>query len=231
MIVSPFTKHFYIGKTNRNVMDRGKEHINNTLNKHDIKVYGMMRKIGIHKFLFIPITTTDENNLLDLEKLLIDRFQPSLNSKLKNIYKQHDYRYIKKSCRQGLKNRFKTRRIYLKNMCDMNREFKIDNLKVSKVIIDDKIDYNNFSFVNILENYENEKIKIIIDKDSFTLNSNNRICDVYGNSEILYYEMTIGGVKYYYDGKTCGTLMDRDDYYDLRDCKIRKDNTGRLSIS
>ena len=118
MIVSPITKHWYIGMTTRTLVERMNEHIR--LPSSDLKLYDTLKKVGVNFFLFIPIQVNVLVGLNNLEKMLISRFTPSLNSKLYPSKKFLEYRLVRKRCRWGKRRRITMRRLN-NNMIPYNK--------------------------------------------------------------------------------------------------------------
>jgi hypothetical protein len=75
-----------------------------------------------------------------------------------------------------------------------------------------------------------DNVKLIFDGGKRNRSDIDRVRKKFGMSRIRYFEVDIYGTRYYYDGKTCGKMMNDDDnMYVLRNDNIWRKKKGCLS--
>lgn len=105
LLISPYTKKYYIGETKQSLYDRWKQHCyttnnfeNNSANyaSNSNYLYRFLYNFNILKFMIIPIHSSSQKILTDsvrknMESNLIKRFSPALNTMHNNYSKKIYY--------------------------------------------------------------------------------------------------------------------------------------------
>ncbi|GBG88672.1 hypothetical protein CBR_g48203 [Chara braunii] len=82
IIVSPWCKHMYIGCTARKVITRWAEHVRCVMSGsfgNARKLHAWLRRFGWEKYVILPVCVGLDNPV-EVERMLISRFSPALNS-------------------------------------------------------------------------------------------------------------------------------------------------------
>ena len=232
IIVSPDTKKWYLGETERCMNDRLCEHINNAFNKnkHEIKLYDFMNNHGVEKFVFIPFISI-QSNIKEYEGMLINKFRPSLNMKINNNFaflSRYIFRDNRKNSRQRKNLLFLDMKKRKNSYTNIN-SVRIDEISSFSYKQDNSNPTHNvYSCIKILRENETEIIDLYLNNFTTNLNSKNMLKKMYGNSIVFSFEMKKDDTIYFYDGKVCG-IKNFDDTYDLRKNSISKTKIGSLS--
>ena len=80
VLVSPFCKRFYVGKSDRTWGDRWMEHCRAVTGTSQQRVHRFLRHHGIEQYAMVPLAFVPQGEAADVEKVLIRRLQPALNS-------------------------------------------------------------------------------------------------------------------------------------------------------
>lgn len=226
LIVSPITKHWYVGMTTRTLIDRMAEHFRLPLS--DLKLYNVLEKIGINFFLFIPIQVNVFVGLNNLEKVLISRFSPTLNSKLYHSKRFLDYRFVKKRSRWGKRRRITMRRLG----GNFQRNNNTEPLKNWRSIPFFRISTENhfeetFVLEESLKTFEGEEITIDFD-GKYSAKQCSKVLEDFGSSEVLSFVVHSNNRQFYFDGVTCGVMEKNYETFDLRQGKVRRNNVSTI---
>ena len=79
VLLSPFTKHFYVGKTICGLRERLFQHLLDVRGTSRTHVHRWLRKFGAHLYCIIPLAFTSEQDLDRTETHFIRLLQPTLN--------------------------------------------------------------------------------------------------------------------------------------------------------
>ena len=231
MIVSFYTKHWYVGRTTRFFNFRIREHINQARKYYTFgtkKIYEVMSSVGFENFCFIPVFQGNEVEVNFIEKMLINRFRPTLNSELYSS-KFKMLPSCMKHVRWSAKKRKKIKKqkglnVQFLDFCKRNfTQPKMRTLRGFSVINNAGMTTDSsLSLEYILTKYNNERITLMFDYSCKYFNNFECILNKFRPSEVFKFSFWKNGKKYFYDGKYCGFEDELTEHSVLRNSTVLK---------
>jgi hypothetical protein len=210
---------------------------NNKTRNVDVSLYRIMERVGFHYFTCIPVFYGCENDIREMEKYMIRRYTPSMNSSFSssNNYFIMRNKYIYKRCRMSkrARERMKKRKIcptYVKRNSSLAWLNFSDDSGVHVLDENDVVSDSSLSLYSILDDYDDNMVRLKLFGKEKMICEKSKILSVFGLSCILSFSIKLGKEEFFYDSNTCGLKDYNCDFYDLRDRKVKRGNRGRLSI-